>query len=340
MVDVRSPCEFIKEYIPGSVNVPLLSDDERAEVGTVYRKEGEFRARKLALSIVAPKIPTIVNSILSEKRENHTLVVNCWRGGMRSEAVVSFLSLMGVDCWRLTGGYKAWRKQVLNDFDSDQYPFEVVVLDGLTGVGKTEVLLELSKLGASVLDLEGVASHRGSIFGGLGLPGQPSQKNFDGFLWDELRRVPGGVLFVEAESKSIGSIRLPEFLMERIKKGTRILLKGSLGARVARIEREYDLATYGEEINGLLQKIQIFKERLGREKLSNLSDALRSGNYSLAVQSLLTDYYDPLYRRHLSPESDYALSVSSDDVTSCAEKIQEWSMGLNVGVRAEAVDKA
>ena len=328
IVDVRSPCEFVGEFIPGAVNIPLLSDEERAEVGKVYKEQGEFRARRLALGVVAPRIPEIVDKIIASKKENHTLVVHCWRGGMRSEAVVSFLSLMGVDCWRLTGGYKAWRRCVMDDFEADRYPFRVVVVDGLTGVGKTEVLKELEAIGMDVLDLEAIANHRGSIFGGIGLAEQPTQKNFDGYLWERLRTFSGDFVFVEAESRKIGSVRLPEFLMERIKdrSGIRILLESSLSCRVERISRDYHLLDHKEALLDLLGRVRIFKERLGHEKIKGLSDALQENRGEDFIESMLRDYYDPLYSRHIRRRTDYDLTVCSDDPVASAAAIKEWCL--------------
>lgn len=324
VVDVRSPFEHLKEYIPDSVNIPILSDPERVEVGTVYKKEGEFKARKLALSLVAPKIPQIVGDIIAAKRENHTLVVHCWRGGMRSEAVCSFLSLMGVDCWRLAGGYKAWRKCVLDDFGRDHYPFSVIVLDGLTGVGKTDVLLELEAQGGDILDLEGLAVHRGSTFGGLGLGEQPTQKNFDSLLWDKLKDKTGGFLFVEAESRKIGNVTVPEFLINRIKSGPRVLLTSEKQERVKRINRDYEIALYKDRFQSLLKAVGTFKERLGGKRLIELSDMLDHGDTSKFIEILLSEYYDPLYRRHLARPEDYVLTIDSTDSSFAARQILEW----------------
>lgn len=326
IVDVRSPCEFVNESIPGAINIPLLSDEERAEVGKVYKEKGEFRARRRALGLVAPRIPEIVDRISASKKENHTLVVHCWRGGMRSEAVVSFLSLMGIDCWRLTGGYKAWRRCVMDDFEADTYPFKVVVLDGLTGVGKTEVLKTLADIGLDVLDLEAIANHRGSIFGGIGLGEQPTQKNFDGFLWERLRTFSGDCVFLEAESRKIGSVRLPEFLMERIKYGTKILLESNLSCRVERISRDYHILDHKEALLDLLGRVRIFKERLGHEKLKGLSDALKEDRGDDFIESMLRDYYDPLYSRHIRRRADYDLTVCSDDPFAAAAAIKEWCL--------------
>lgn len=323
VVDVRAPIEFEKERIPGSVNVPLLENDEREKVGIIYKQEGEFRARQEALDIVACKIPRIVQSIVDLKQPNHTLVVNCWRGGMRSEAVVSFLSLMGVDCWRLQGGYKAFRRSVLDRFEKDDYKFKVVVLNGLTGVGKTDVLAELEKLEFGILDLERFANHRGSVFGGLGMGSQPSQKDFDSLIWQELNQKHDDFLFVEAESRKIGNVTVPTFLLERIKNGPRIILEADLEARVSRIERDYPLYENRESIVKLLDTAVTFKERLGSKKVKQLSDLLLNGEVSQFIENILIDYYDPLYKRHID-NSPSQYSVSANNPAEAACKIKEW----------------
>ncbi len=147
IIDVRSPCEFKAEYIPNAVNVALLQDDERAVVGTTYAVEGEMVARRQALKIISPKIPDLVDRILELKKPGQHIVIHCWRGGLRSETVASFLTVVGIDCWRLTGGFKAWRKTVINDFAEDKYRFTPIILHGRTGTGKSDLLCALEKTG-------------------------------------------------------------------------------------------------------------------------------------------------------------------------------------------------
>ena len=331
VVDVRSPIEFEKECIPGAINVPLLSDSERETIGIVYKQEGEFKARKLALKVVAPKIPDIVNRIIELKRDNHTLVVHCWRGGMRSEAVVSFLSLMGVDCWRLSGGYKAWRRTLLDKFEKDDYLFKTVVLDGLTGVGKTEVLSELERLGMAVLDLEKLANHRGSVFGGLGLCEQPSQKNFDASIWRELASKDGDLfLFMEAESKKLGKLSLPDFLYNRIQNGKKVLLTSALEDRVIRIQKEYKLHEHVDELLKVLNSATTFKVRLSKEKVAQLSDYLSHGECEKFISVMLRDYYDPLYSRHID-RFNPQLTVCSKDPDEAVRVISNWLLSTSAG---------
>ncbi len=154
LIDVRSPCEYSVENIPGAVNVPLFTDHEREMIGTIYATEGELVARRRALRILGPKISDLVEEIVQHRQSGAPLVIHCWRGGLRSESVASCLSIIGVDSWRLTGGYKAWRRHVVADFEAEVFQFEALVLDGLTGSGKTELLQALEDAGEPVLDLK------------------------------------------------------------------------------------------------------------------------------------------------------------------------------------------
>jgi tRNA 2-selenouridine synthase len=328
IVDVRSPCEHHAERIPGSVNVPLLSDAERAEVGTIYKQQGEVAARRHALLLISPKIPAIVDQVLTLRKPGQTIVVHCWRGGLRSEAVASFLSVVGIDCWRLTGGYKSWRQQVLADFSADRYQFVPVVLDGLTGAGKTDILKRLHEMRYSVLDLEALANHRGSVFGGMGLGRQPTQKNFDAALWQELRRFSKEPVFMEAESRKVGRLSLPDCIYNRIASGRKILVTAGLEARSRRIVEDY-ARFMGEELEhdtgSLLRPL---KQRLGAKRIQEIEELARAGDVASAVKLLLTEYYDPLYQRQIQRNSPFELEVSGDDAMEAARTIARWAESL------------
>lgn len=337
VIDVRSPCEHIIENIPGSINIPLLSDEERAIVGTTYKERGELTARRQALSIVSPKMPELADRIISLKRQGHALIIHCWRGGLRSEAVASFLSVVGVDCFRLTGGYKAWRRQVVEDFGEDRYPFQTIVLDGLTGSGKTDVLAALTRCGESVIDLEQLANHRGSVFGGIGLGEQPTQKNFEAALWSALRTLNNASnVFIEAESRKIGRLAVPTFLLARIKESRRVLIEGSLDARCKRIVRDYagnmqNNQAEADKFLAALRSLQPLKERVGKRRVEELSDVFACQDYSRFVEGILTEYYDPLYARHIEERKPYDLVVCADDPDEAAERIVKWSRTVPVG---------
>lgn len=329
VIDVRSPCEHQAECIPNSINVPLLSDQERAVVGTIYKTEGEMIARRHALKLISPKIPEIIERIDQLREHGNTVVVYCWRGGMRSESVASVLSIAGMDTHRLTGGYKAWRATVMRDFDQNRYPLQFAVLHGLTGCGKTEILVELASRGFKVLDLEALANHRGSVFGGLGLGEQPTQKNFDAALWMELRRLHeqgnGDLVFVEAESRKVGRLALPDCVFDRIQVGVPILVNGSIEARAQRIVADYLNPAHNpeREISRGLELLSHLKERLGSKLVQEIEHLVKSGSVLEAVSLLLVHYYDPLYSHAIERHKPFTLEVNGDNPHSAADAISD-----------------
>jgi tRNA 2-selenouridine synthase len=328
IIDVRSPCEHAAEYIPNSVNIALLEDDERAFIGTTYAVEGEMVARRKALKIISPKIPDIVDRILELKKQGQPIVIHCWRGGLRSETVSSFLTVIGIDCWRLTGGFKAWRKTVIEDFASDKFPFVPVVLQGRTGAGKSDLLCALERLGLQVLNLEKLANHRGSVFGAIGLKSQPTQKNFESELWLQLKEFNDGPVFLEAEGKKIGKISLPDFLINRIQTGRRILICGSTPNRVKRIVDEYAGLFTSEVQASAVTSMENLRIRLGIQRSNEIIEMGLGGNLAGAVEALLTDYYDPMYDRLIQSHAPFELTVDSDNLDSAAKVLLDWTKTL------------
>lgn len=331
LIDVRSPCEYSVENIPGAVNVPLFTDHEREMIGTIYATEGELVARRRALRILGPKISDLVEEIVQHRQSGAPLVIHCWRGGLRSESVASCLSIIGVDSWRLTGGYKAWRRHVVADFEAEVFQFEALVLDGLTGSGKTELLQALEDAGEPVLDLEALAGHRGSVFGALGLGAQPTQKNFEAKLWNKLRSFKSKYLFIEAESRKVGNLRVPDFLYKRIQEGKRILVEGSLTVRARRILGEYasggDSGPDSQVLSDAMAALALIKDRISGEKVKVIMEMVERGDFQDAVQILLTDYYDPLYRRNMDRPA--LLTVNSDKREECLKQLLELAGELN-----------
>jgi tRNA 2-selenouridine synthase len=339
LIDVRSPCEYLVERIPTAINVPLFSDAEREYIGTVYATEGEIIARRKAMNIIAPKIPTLIDAIVDARGDdNKPLVVHCWRGGLRSEAVASCLSIVGLDCFRLTGGYKSWRSVVVRDFAADDYQFAVIALQGHTGSGKTDILTEIAKQGGQVIDLEKLACHRGSVFGALAQKEeQPSQKDFEAAIWQAVRSFQGGTVYIEAESRNLGRVSLPAFLFKRLNAAPQILVTGSLERRCRRILAEYSgeknvearvgetsakqiVKLEGAALTAAEQALATIQNRLPGAVLKEIRQHVGAGDLAAAVELLLTHYYDHYYQKHISGRS-FSATVCGDDPARAAAEI-------------------
>lgn len=323
-VDVRSPKEYAEATIPGAVNLPLFSDEERAEIGTIYRMEGPRQAKKRGLEIVAPRLPQMVAEVEKLREQYENIVIFCWRGGLRSYSVAVVLDVMGVPVYRLLGGYKAYRRHVLSLLENLQLPYELVVIHGLTGSGKTRVIKKLAERGMAALDLEALAQNKGSVFGFIGMGSPPTQKMFDSLLLRELERYRGfPYLVVECESKRIGRVYLPDRFMEAMKRGKHILLYCPLEIRAKRLVEEYTAAgaeSY-RQINFALEQL---RSRLGANKVQQLQEMVAKGELVPAAEILLRDYYDRLYRYPEGPAAGYDLCVESIDIDRAAEEIAAY----------------
>jgi tRNA 2-selenouridine synthase len=311
LVDARSPDEFAEATIPGAVNMPILDNDERAEVGTLYKQVGKRQARRRGVEIVAPKIPALVEQAASlQAGTTQPVVVFCWRGGMRSLALTQFFELAGVPARQLSGGHKGFRRMVLEFFEHGQWG-RLLVLRGLTGVGKTHYLHLLEAQGYPVVDLEGLANHRGSAFGNLGLPPQPNQKMFESLLWDKLRKIsPDDYILAEGESRHIGRVALPVRVYQALQIETSIWLNASLEARVRNILDDYPAVDRLKE--EFTQPICALKEKLGKETVHRYLQLLETGNWSELVRELMVNYYDPLYK-HTFPERRIEVALEPEE---------------------------
>lgn len=306
VVDVRTPLEFEEDHLPGAVNVPLLSNDERVEIGTLYKQTGPKEARIRGLELTAHRFPSLVAEIAGYAA-GRPILVYCWRGGLRSKTVTSILELTGYDAVQLQGGYKVYRNHVLAFFEDFQPPARLVVIHGMTGIGKTPFILGLNKNTFSFIDLEGLACHRGSAFGALGLVQEHSQKWFESLLWDALRKVPADrPLIVEGESKRIGRLSLPGNMYEVMQESTKIWCHASLEIRVQRLIDEYGRPEFKE---GMAEALQRIKKRLGGDKYAEIEGYLERWELQPFMAELVNNYYDKVYYKNRDWQGDLELSL-------------------------------
>ncbi len=288
IIDVRTPKEFEQGHIPGAVNIPLFSNEERVVVGTLYKQQGKQPAILKGLEFVGPKMTDIISKAQAIAKDN-TIFVHCWRGGMRSGSVAWLLELYGIKIFILKGGYKAFRRYVLDSF-AKQY--NILVLGGKTGSAKTLVLEKLSELNEQVINLEKLTAHKGSAFGALGENKQPSQEQFENELASALQSINNEkVLWVEDESRLIGNKVIPEGLWAQMRLAKTICLNVPFEARVEYLTEEYGKFPK-EELKIAVQKIT---KRLGHQQAKNALMALEENDLKTTCRICLS-YYDKSYQ--------------------------------------------
>ncbi|MDF5718777.1 MAG: tRNA 2-selenouridine(34) synthase MnmH [Rhizonema sp. NSF051] len=300
IIDVRSNSEFAEDHIPGAINLPVLNDTERAEVGTIY-KQSPFTARKIGAALVAKNISQHISQHFADKEKNYRPLVYCWRGGQRSNSLALVLTQIGWQVTLLEGGYKTYRAYVREQLENLPQKFTYLVLCGLTGSGKTSILYQMRQRGAQVLDLEALANHRGSLLGQEWeemLSPQPSQKYFDSLLLHQLQNFnPHQPVWVESESVKIGQVYLPPSLWEKMKHASCVEIQLPVAVRVQFLLQEYPhLITHPKILKTKLEKL---KPRYGWEKLSEWYLMIDTGMWESFVEDLLQFHYDPTYRKSI-----------------------------------------
>ena len=311
LFDVRSPCEFDHAHVPGAISLPLFSDEERAIVGTTYKKEGREAAIMQGLRLVGPKIGDMAATL--KRHASDVCRVMCFRGGMRSQSVRILAEFLGLQAVQLEGGYKVFRRQVLATFDQ---PWMLVILGGATGSGKTEYLVQLQEKGYQVIDLEALANHRGSTFGLLPGDKQPSNEHFENLLATELWKMDASQpVFLEDESRLIGSCVIPKGLYEQMDRSQLVWLEVDREKRLDRILEQY--ATF--PLEHLIERATCLKKRLGGERLQKIIQAGLEGRIKDAASDLL-DYYDHAYAQSRSSHQRACKVVQEHELF---EKIDE-----------------
>ncbi len=298
ILDVRSPDEFAEDHIPGAINCPVLDNQERARVGTLYKQVNAFEAKKVGAALVAHNIARHVETLFHDKPRDWKPLVYCWRGGNRSGSMAHILAKIGWPAIQLDGGYKEYRRHVNVALSELPAEFSYKVICGTTGSGKSRLLQTLAARGAQVLDLEQLASHRGSVLGNLPSEPQPPQKIFDSYIWHALRHFdPAIPVFVESESKKVGNLRVPDALMEKMRISPCVSLSLSASDRVKLLMQDY--AHFVADPAGLNQQLDCLLSLHGREKISRWQMMALSQQTEALVEELLVHHYDPAYLRSI-----------------------------------------
>ncbi len=297
VIDARSPGEYALDHIPGAINCPVLDDEERIRVGTLYKQVSPFEARKVGAVLVARNVADHIDALFAAHPKSWRPLVYCWRGGQRSGAFTHILNEVGWTARRLSGGYKSWRSHVLDALESLPGQFRFQVLAGPTGSGKTKVLEALQAQGQQVLNLEALAAHKGSVLGGLPDQVQPSQKMFETQILHTLSSFdPARPVYVEAESKRIGLLRLPDAVYQGIQQGQWLGLQVPVGARVRFLLQDYAYFLHSPVLMAQLERLGA---TCGKAQVDVWKGLISSGRYEELVQDLLVKHYDRYYDRSM-----------------------------------------
>lgn len=312
IIDARSPAEYAEDHVPGAISLPVLNDEERARVGTIYKQVNPFVAKKLGAALVSRNVAEHLLGPLADKPGGWRPLVYCWRGGQRSGSFAIILSQIGWRAETLVGGYKTWRGLVVREVYDTPVRAPMVVLDGNTGSAKTEILNLLPARGVQVIDLEGLANHRGSLFGAMGP--QPSQKAFEGRLARALAALdPARPVVVEAESSKIGDCRLPPEIWKAMTRAPRVALTATPADRARYLTRAYaDMVADGAR---LTQVIESMRPMHAAEVIAEWQAMAGAGAFDILAESLMARHYDPRYAKHRARMAVRVMEVEAGPLT-------------------------
>ncbi len=322
IVDVRTPKEYEQDHIPGSINIPIFDDDERAIIGTLYKQKGKEIAVKTGIEITSPKLEDFYQKYLMLSKQYEQMILYCFRGGMRSGSFVNFLGDMGLNVLKLNGGYKSYRNYVLNYLENISSKHRFVVLHGHTGTGKTQLLEALEDKGCTVLNLEALAQNSGSVYGEIFYSGKnPTQKWFDSQIVKILRESKYKNVLMESESKKIGKVVLDKKFLKNMTEGKHILINASIENRVKRLVKDYTKCNINDEY--LKTSTMKLKDTIGKKAVENLICKIEYKEYEYVAEFLIMNYYDRLYSYSMD-KYDYDMSISSDEMELAVDRILKY----------------
>lgn len=308
IIDVRSPGEFAEDHMPGAINLPVLSNAERVEIGTLYVQKSRFLARRIGAAYVARNIAHHLETTLADRAGGYQPLIYCWRGGQRSNAMATVLRQVGWRAVLVTGGYKTWRRFVSESLYDAEPSLRVILLDGNTGSAKTEILGRMAPRGVQVLDLEGLAAHRGSVFGAMSRDGQPSQKMFEGRLLQAMATLdPSRPVLIEAESSKIGDRMVPPILWKAMQTAPRIVIEASPADRVRYLVRAY--RDISEDETALVEAIDRLPPLYGRQRLADWKKMVADQAFDSLAEALMEVHYDPAYGRSSRQDTRHCLGT-------------------------------
>ncbi len=328
VIDARSEGEHAEDHLPSALNWPSLNNEERIRVGTLYKQVSPFEAQKIGAALVAANISRHILAHVLDKPKSWQPLIYCWRGGKRSNSLALILGQIGFKAHLIEGGYKAFRKAVLEDTPRRVAALHYRVLCGPTGSGKTRFLQVLAEQGQQVLDLEALASHRASVLGVIPGQPQPSQKAFETRLWDRLRRFdPARPVFVEAESKKVGNLSIPDSLMSAMRASPCVRLELSLAHRVQLLMEDYD--HFASDADYFCERLERLVDLKGRATVDGWQAQVRSGQTEAVVAALLEQHYDPGYesstaRNFVHYAQAQALPLPGPDHASMGLAARQW----------------
>jgi tRNA 2-selenouridine synthase len=296
IIDTRSPAEYAEDHIPGAISAPVLDDEERATIGTLYKQSSAFEAKKAGAALVSKNIAMHIERRFRDRPAGWRPLVYCWRGGKRSAAMAHVLREIGWPAQTLAGGYRNYRRWVVAQLQELPGKFAFTVIHGPTGSGKSRKLAALARAGRQVLDLEELAAHRGSVLGNLPDRPQPTQKGFETQLLQQLRALdPAQPVYVEGESRKIGQLQIPEALIERMRASPCLVMDTDLETRVTLLLEDYSHFLHDRPM--LEAQLDCLVALHGREKIAEWKALAARGAWREFVARLLVEHYDPAYRR-------------------------------------------
>ncbi len=333
-IDVRTEKEYIDDHILNAYNLPLFDNDEYHEIGTIYKKEGKHEAIDKGFDFVSPKLKDMYKIVKELSLNYEHIIIYCARGGMRSSSVANMLSSIGIDLYKLEGGYKSYRNYVLDYLSNIMNEKQFIVLHGLTGVGKTELLVELKKNNIDIVDLEQMARNTGSVFGFITYDDKPpSQKTFETRIFESLYFSKTDFLFIESESKRVGTVLVPNDIYDGIiRDGYHILVECDINQRVKRLCKEYIYERDELNIEELKKCINTFRKRLGNKLVDEYLDLLEKCKYEELVENYLISYYDPLYM-HSIKQYKYDKIIDFKEINETLEELMSFHKAAVEGVK-------